>query len=584
MTDKNFDVSRRKMLGAIGTIGGAAALGGASTMAFFSDEENFANNELVAGELDLKVDWTEHYSDWSEDEADGITVSMTDESVGAGFPSAASSKMAYVSDKNQFLENTAIESFPDPDNDGTQEFSDPTSGTWEDGQGNQYDICTYDPDPVDGAGADTPEVLSDQFRTDSGPDGIGGSPNPQVTAPGDPLVNIEDVKPGDFGEVTMSLHVCGNPAWLWMTGDLVDADENGTNEAEESDEDEIGPGETDPEDRDLFDNEGDETNEENNDPDNTVQEPVELLDAVAAAVWYDTGSDGAFGTGDGGEGDNYHQANEVFVPLTGSLRNVLQVLEGGMVPLDYTPVPQGQQGDNTNDNGGTTQFPVCDDVNDAIDVLLSEDLGIPTARNISCEELDELLVAGGYVESGTEYVGTKFEESGGDIPTGTYSTPKGTITIESVDVQAGTITLSTDFPIEVVSMKGGNQGEKEYVFEDKGGTDPADPEQFGCILDSVTFSTPTNQPSGTVAAISNVELCWDSDIPDDDNGGGGQQQDGRECFPNSTTAYIGFEWWLPVDHANEIQSDSVSFDLGFYAEQCRHNDGSGQPPENGGIT
>jgi hypothetical protein len=30
-----------------------------------------------------------------------------------------------------------------------------------------------------------------------------------------------------------------------------------------------------------------------------------------------------------------------------------------------------------------------------------------------------------------------------------------------------------------------------------------------------------------------------------------------------------------VDHANEIQSDSVRFDLGFYTEQCCHNDGSG---------
>jgi hypothetical protein len=48
---------------------------------------------------------------------------------------------------------------------------------------------------------------------------------------------------------------------------------------------------------------------------------------------------------------------------------------------------------------------------------------------------------------------------------------------------------------------------------------------------------------------------------------------------NSTTQHIGFAWYLPVDHANEIQTDSVSFDLGFYTEQCRHNDGSGQAPE-----
>jgi hypothetical protein len=34
-------------------------------------------------------------------------------------------------------------------------------------------------------------------------------------------------------------------------------------------------------------------------------------------------------------------------------------------------------------------------------------------------------------------------------------------------------------------------------------------------------------------------------------------------------------WWLPIDHGNQVQSDSATFDLGFYTEQCRHNDGSG---------
>jgi hypothetical protein len=53
----------------------------------------------------------------------------------------------------------------------------------------------------------------------------------------------------------------------------------------------------------------------------------------------------------------------------------------------------------------------------------------------------------------------------------------------------------------------------------------------------------------------------------------------RDCSPHSTTYYFGFAWWLPVDHANEIQTDSAEFDLGFYTEQCREGDGSGMPPE-----
>ncbi|MFB6175727.1 MAG: hypothetical protein ABEI99_01035, partial [Halobaculum sp.] len=52
----------------------------------------------------------------------------------------------------------------------------------------------------------------------------------------------------------------------------------------------------------------------------------------------------------------------------------------------------------------------------------------------------------------------------------------------------------------------------------------------------------------------------------------------RDCYPYSTTRHVCVAWWLPVDHANEIQTDSVAFDLGFYTEQCRHNDGTGTAP------
>jgi hypothetical protein len=58
----------------------------------------------------------------------------------------------------------------------------------------------------------------------------------------------------------------------------------------------------------------------------------------------------------------------------------------------------------------------------------------------------------------------------------------------------------------------------------------------------------------------------------------------RECFDAGTTHCVGFEWWLPLDHANQIQTDSVSFDLGVYTEQCRHNDGNGMEPETAQAT
>ncbi|MFC7173276.1 hypothetical protein ACFQL0_07670 [Haloplanus litoreus] len=54
----------------------------------------------------------------------------------------------------------------------------------------------------------------------------------------------------------------------------------------------------------------------------------------------------------------------------------------------------------------------------------------------------------------------------------------------------------------------------------------------------------------------------------------------RECFMGRNTYCFGFAWWLPVDHGNEVQGDSATFDVGFYTEQCRHNQGSGMNNEN----
>jgi hypothetical protein len=61
-------------------------------------------------------------------------------------------------------------------------------------------------------------------------------------------------------------------------------------------------------------------------------------------------------------------------------------------------------------------------------------------------------------------------------------------------------------------------------------------------------------------------------IPAEEGGGSGEQG----CFAAATTHSVAFAWWVPVDHGNEIQTDSATFSLGFYTEQCRHNPGTGQ--------
>ena len=75
MTDGRLELARRKILAGVGAIGAAGADAGLGTSAFFSDRETFTNNQLVAGELDMKIAATNYYSDWSEDEAEHISMS-----------------------------------------------------------------------------------------------------------------------------------------------------------------------------------------------------------------------------------------------------------------------------------------------------------------------------------------------------------------------------------------------------------------------------------------------------------------------------------------------------------------------------
>jgi predicted ribosomally synthesized peptide with SipW-like signal peptide len=311
MTD-DFELTRRKALAALGTIGGASTGAGLGTSAYFSDQETFENNRLTAGELDLKVSWAEHYSDWSEDEA--------------AFARMADGELV-VEDRAGFMDATLQEQFPDAETRSAIEAGDA--------------------DPCE-AFADVPDDLEK------------------------PVIELGDVKPGDFGEVTFDFLLCDNPGYVWLNGELRDESENGLTEPEADDEDEI-------------------------------EGVVELADEIRVTVWYDDGD------------------------------NVLEDPETVVTDREFEPNP------------------------------------ISSAVAVSG---DDRIVAQG--------------------------------TLREVLAQ-----LST--------------GE-------------------GVPLDAV--------PTG--------------DSPE------------RDCFTDAPTVHsLGFLWELPVDHANEIQSDSVTFDLGFYTEQCRHNDGGG---------
>jgi predicted ribosomally synthesized peptide with SipW-like signal peptide len=241
--DNTLDITRRTALAALGSVGIASAGAGLGTSAFFSDAETFANNQLTAGTLDMTVGWTETYSDWSADEGDGVAVRMYDgaDRIGdatdlregeTGLP-ADDAWLIAVDDPAQFMANTREE--------GVAMAESPCDGL------------------------NVPEGLANQ---------------------GDdrPVVDIEDVKPGDFGMVSFEFALCDNPGYVWLNAGATASSENGVTEPESTDPTEDAA-------------------------------TVELLDETLALLWVD-------------DGDGTLAATESTV-LVDSLRNVLATLGTG---------------------------------------------------------------------------------------------------------------------------------------------------------------------------------------------------------------------------------------------------------------
>lgn len=129
MSDRKFELSRRKALIGLGSVGVASAGAGLGTSAYFSDQEEFENNRLVAGQLDLKMDWEEHYYDESSG-SEYVQVLGEGES-GDGvehvfrYPNGDTRRLG-VTDLDAFMDATAIEAYPDADDEGFRTISEST--------------------------------------------------------------------------------------------------------------------------------------------------------------------------------------------------------------------------------------------------------------------------------------------------------------------------------------------------------------------------------------------------------------------------------------------------------------------------
>ncbi|MFB1065181.1 VWA domain-containing protein [Natrinema sp. H-ect4] len=485
MKEDKYGLSRRQLLGGLGAIGVTSAGVGLGTTAYFSDDEMLGNNSLASGELDLLLDYKTTYH---------------------GGPGRLEDIREMGYDDATELEGEA----------GTYLLEEvPDTG----------DIDEWDEYVLNNGfcGEDAREMLV----------------NGQEVSP----IHLEDVKPGDSGCLSTSLHLCSNPGYIWMNGELVADDDNGLTEPESAVDDTGGEGDGD------------------------------LADAVETRVWYDEncdceldreGADGGeidvvlvldrSGSMSGSMGAMMDAANGLIDEL-GSNANVGLVSYSTSASLDQELT--GSHGDvqsaiNGLSGGGQTH--IVDGVEEAQDELHNG----PNARS-GADKIMVVMSDGEHNQSGDPVVAADDAKSDG--------TELYTVGFGSAD--ASTLQSMASNPWDVHYFDAADDDELIDAFS-----------QIGQAIagERVIFEGTLAELMGILETDLGIPLDGDRETEYNEVEAGAPAAgdgEGRACFEPGVTTCVSLEWELPVDVGNEVQTDSVAFDVGFYGEQCRHNDGAG---------
>ena len=557
----NFDLSRRKLLAGLGAVGVASAGAGLGTTAYFNDTETFAGNSLTAGEFDLLVDWQQTY-DYGEG-------------------------------------HTFVSAHPDHDGDGEQSIA-------ADNDAGQIRYSDFpDEEDEDSNGANIPVLNCENIppldEADFGTDPVTGEEMGT-------LVQFSDVKPGDSGEITFSLHLCDNPGYIWMQADNVSESEGVDTDAELA-----------------------------VDPDNLG----DLGDAIEARLWYDEDCDNVY-NGDGSvdimltldfsgsmlydqydgvvntneiqtNGTTYSETTKIDLVELGTrqfidfLQNANADVEVGVAYFD---------GEKSGDNEPRTGIlqPLTDDLS-VVDGALSglrQKLANVVSGSAGSTPFDgdgnPNPFAGGGIATGT-YIGEGVDDaqaeldangrsgvakrnivlSDGESFNGTGSTQFSSPTGAADDARAASPSPATDvYTINVngsagtlLAMAGpaGGAGGDLLFFNDL--DDPLNiPTVFGNLAAQATQEKIIMED--TLASVL-AELADGNGIPLDGNRAtlydelaDPADDPDRDAFRGDGVMHcVALEWELPLEVGNEVQGDTLAFDLGFYTEQERHNDGAG---------
>ena len=601
MTNDNnsntIDLSRRKLLGGLGAIGVASAGAGLGTTAYFSDEESFTDNRIDAGMLDLKMDYRITYD---------------------GGPGRLEELQAIYND-DPYNPDVEVTEFPEG------------SGTY------VLDQVPRRPDPDSSFPAPDSWIEAANVGVDE--DGsLGGFTRDELTDGGFPLFKLQDVKPGDYGEATISFHLFDNPGYMWLGGSLNKNAQNGINTPEQQSLDDAGYQVTDSDDPDQFAQWA---------ADDELYYNVEgdwggqLADAIEARVWYDDNCNNIFEEGEEGEPVDIAVVLDVSGSMTWEIGDPGTVVGDGQGP--NSRIFQAVQaidaladnlrtdvnGTGEDDRIGLVQFGGIDEELLALTDASDQSTIDSVIDNIEAYQVGDAPRAGTNIGAGL-YGGRQVLEDGdptrrkvmivvGDgAPTWTYRENGASAFPTYSTWQSWSTQDKIDFSIDLPNISGFSQtdlGEEveEVAEEIKDDTDITiytigfGLEEVGSTgLARLTLvNVASEDPSGskptlffeapeeidliqifaqiaqilfgeTVIAEGSLREVLET-LSEGVGLDANQFSEGQECYPAFLTRCVGFEWWLPTDVGNEVQSDLVEFDIDFYAEQCRHNENPQNP-------
>ncbi|MFC5134976.1 MULTISPECIES: vWA domain-containing protein [Haloferacaceae] len=513
MDDKKIGLSRRKMLAGLGAVGVASAGAGLGTTAYFSDEESFEGNTLTAGELDLKMDYRMTYRGGSGRLAE----------LQQNYPNAT-----FVDEDMEPTDDDTgvylLDQVPSPENyPGAEDWVIGANGI-------------FDPETGEGEGFQRDELI-DAGDLDEA------------------LIRIGDVKPGDYGEVTFSTHLYDNPGYMWMGGMLSSENQNGYTEPE----------------LEALEEMGDPTD----DPDGDGQ----LADSIRAKIWYDDNCDNIHQ----GERDEETEGVDVMLSIdnsgsmnSGSGSKMEQAKEAALEFVENLG-PNDRVGLVTFESTGQLRQGLTSTHSTVESFLQPGNSGITSAGrtmmdagvDLAADELNDngrsgvdqvIILLGDGEPNESDRSGSDDVQNAKDAATDAKNDGIIVFTI-GLGVLNGSTAQTT-----LIDMASSSNGTTLY-YDSPTGSDLDD------IYSQISSVILTGEEIIAEGTLREVMTALEAGIELDAN----VQSEERVCFTNSVTRCFGFEWELPTDVGNEVQTDSVEFAIGFAAEQCRHNDGETNP-------